>query len=163
MPEAIRVRELRARAYTMPTDAPEADGTIEWDSTTIVVATVRAGDAEGIGYTYAAPAAASVIATRWPHRPRHRRHGPAARLGRHAPRRAQPGPAGPVRHRHLRRGHRSVGPEGEAAGPAAGALLGRARDAVPLYGSGGFTSYDDAAWPASSPAGSSGTAAARSR
>ena len=42
------------------------------------------------------------------------------------------------------------------------ALLGRARNVVPIYGSGGFTSYDDRASDASNlPTGSSGTAVAR--
>ena len=32
------VEELSARAYTVPTDAPEADGTLSWEATTIVIA-----------------------------------------------------------------------------------------------------------------------------
>ena len=32
-----------ARAYTVPTERPESDGTLEWDSTTIVVVRVHAG------------------------------------------------------------------------------------------------------------------------
>lgn len=35
------VREVRAAAYRIPTDAPEADGTLSWDATTLVV--VHAG------------------------------------------------------------------------------------------------------------------------
>src|SRR5207302_1710893 len=31
------VEELDVSSYTIPTDAPESDGTLEWDSTTIVV------------------------------------------------------------------------------------------------------------------------------
>ena len=31
-------------AYTIPTDAPESDGTIAWDSTTVVVVEATAGD-----------------------------------------------------------------------------------------------------------------------
>ena len=31
------VERLSARAFTVPTDAPEADGTAAWDATTIVV------------------------------------------------------------------------------------------------------------------------------
>lgn len=34
----------------MPTDAPEADGTLAWDSTTMVVVEVAAGDATVIGW-----------------------------------------------------------------------------------------------------------------
>ncbi len=144
MPEATRVRELRARAYTVPTDAPEADGTIEWDSTTIVVVTARAGDAEGLGYTYAAPAAASVVADT------------LAAIVRDTdamdPPRAWAA---------MQRAVRNQGRQGLCAtaisavdvalwdlkarllGLPLASLLGRARDAVIAYGSGGFTSYDD--------------------
>ena len=48
---------IRARAYRVPTDAPEGDGTLEWDSTSVVV--VEAG--EGLGYTYADPAVARLV------------------------------------------------------------------------------------------------------
>jgi L-alanine-DL-glutamate epimerase-like enolase superfamily enzyme len=47
--------------FTIPTDAPESDGTFEWDSTTVVVVQVRAGGAIGTGYTYAHQAAAVLI------------------------------------------------------------------------------------------------------
>lgn len=30
------VERVRAKAFTVPTDAPEADGTLTWDGTTIV-------------------------------------------------------------------------------------------------------------------------------
>ena len=30
------ISELQVAAYRVPTDAPESDGTLEWDSTTIV-------------------------------------------------------------------------------------------------------------------------------
>jgi hypothetical protein len=42
------------RTFCIPTDAPEADGTIAWDATTMVVVTVAAGGHTGLGYTYAA-------------------------------------------------------------------------------------------------------------
>jgi L-alanine-DL-glutamate epimerase-like enolase superfamily enzyme len=48
-------------ARTIPTDAPESDGTLEWDSTTIVVVQARAGDTFGLGYTYTHDAAARLI------------------------------------------------------------------------------------------------------
>jgi hypothetical protein len=56
------VREVTAAVYVIPTDAPEADGTLAWDKTTMVLASARAGTARGIGWTYAAAAARSVIA-----------------------------------------------------------------------------------------------------
>ena len=39
--------------YTIPTDAPESDGTIEWRATTLVAVELEAGGQHGIGYTYA--------------------------------------------------------------------------------------------------------------
>ena len=42
---------MTARAYTIPTDAPEADGTFAWHETTLVVVTVEAGGQTGLGYT----------------------------------------------------------------------------------------------------------------
>ena len=57
----VAIERVEASAYTVPTDEPESDGTLEWDSTTIVVAEVHAGDAVGLGYTYTYEAAAAVI------------------------------------------------------------------------------------------------------
>ena len=55
---------VEATAYRIPTASPEADGTLAWDSTGLVVATVTAGDRTGMGFTYAAPAAARLIGER---------------------------------------------------------------------------------------------------
>ena len=55
------IRSLRARAYRIPTDQPEADGTFAWNATTIVVAEVSALGITGLGYTYTDSAAAEVI------------------------------------------------------------------------------------------------------
>jgi L-alanine-DL-glutamate epimerase-like enolase superfamily enzyme len=56
-----KIRSLDVSAYTVPTDSPESDGTIEWDSTTIVVVEAHAGDEVGLGYTYGPKAAATLI------------------------------------------------------------------------------------------------------
>jgi L-alanine-DL-glutamate epimerase-like enolase superfamily enzyme len=61
-PDRPTVTGVRASAYTVPTDAPEADGTLAWDSTTLVLVEAHAGDKTGIGYTYAPRAAAAVVA-----------------------------------------------------------------------------------------------------
>ncbi|HEY3034976.1 MAG TPA: mandelate racemase, partial [Streptosporangiaceae bacterium] len=50
-----------AAVFTVPTDAPEADGTLAWDATTMVLVTVHAGDERGIGWTYGAAAARCVV------------------------------------------------------------------------------------------------------
>src|ERR671930_2597475 len=54
------VERLEARAYEVPTDEHESDGTYEWDSTTIVIVEAHAGGTTGLGYTYA-PAAAGLL------------------------------------------------------------------------------------------------------
>ena len=47
------ITRVGARAYTIPTDAPEADGTLAWDRTTLVIVEIEAGGQTGLGYTYA--------------------------------------------------------------------------------------------------------------
>ena len=44
------VREITTAVYVIPTDTPEADGTLTWDKTTMVLASARAGTARGIGF-----------------------------------------------------------------------------------------------------------------
>jgi L-alanine-DL-glutamate epimerase-like enolase superfamily enzyme len=62
MPEPAPVIErIAASAFRIPTDAPEADGTFNWDHTTLVVAEVSAGGVAGLGYTYAGAQAAHLI------------------------------------------------------------------------------------------------------
>ena len=58
---AIPLAKLEVSAYTIPTDAPESDGTLEWNSTTLIVVEAEAGDQCGLGYTYADTATASLI------------------------------------------------------------------------------------------------------
>ena len=136
------VDRLDVSVHRIPTDSPESDGTIEWDSTTIVVVEARGGGKAGIGYTYAAAAAAALIHDQldelvagsdalavgetW------RRMGAAVRnVGR-------PGVA-----------MCAVSAVDAALWDLKARLLGlplvdllpRFRDAVPVYGSGGFTSY----------------------
>jgi L-alanine-DL-glutamate epimerase-like enolase superfamily enzyme len=56
------ISALEVAAYTVPTDAPESDGTLEWHATTIVVVHAHAGDVVGLGYTYGPAAVREVIA-----------------------------------------------------------------------------------------------------
>jgi L-alanine-DL-glutamate epimerase-like enolase superfamily enzyme len=55
------VEGLAASAYTIPTEEPESDGTLEWDSTTIVVVEAEGGGERGLGYTYAPAAAGKLV------------------------------------------------------------------------------------------------------
>lgn len=60
----LPVSSVEATAYTIPTDRPEGDGTLTWESTTLVlvrVATADPGLPVGTGWTYAPPAAAGVV------------------------------------------------------------------------------------------------------
>lgn len=52
--------------YRVPTDAPEGDGTLAWDSTTMVVAQVRSGGTTGLGYTYGVAATPRLLTSNWP-------------------------------------------------------------------------------------------------
>jgi hypothetical protein len=52
---------VHAAAFRVPTDGPEADGTLAWDSTVIVVVNAEAGGMSGLGYTYGATEGASLI------------------------------------------------------------------------------------------------------
>ena len=61
-----RVDDVRATTYVVPTDAPESDGTLAWDRTTVVVVELGAGGTTGLGYTYADRATAMVVPIRWP-------------------------------------------------------------------------------------------------
>ncbi len=55
------IEDVRVSVYKIPTDFPEADGTISWDSTTIIVVEIKGGDKIGIGYTYADQACGKLV------------------------------------------------------------------------------------------------------
>lgn len=137
------VTAVHAAAYTIPTDVPEADGTLSWNHTTLVVARVHCGDTAGTGWTYGHSTATAVITELLAD----------LIVGLDA---MDTGAAFDTMARALR----NVGRSG-IAGQALSAidvalwdlkarlldvplhrLLGGVRDAVPVYGSGGFTTYD---------------------
>ncbi|MEX0741861.1 MAG: hypothetical protein WD079_03630, partial [Phycisphaeraceae bacterium] len=134
------IERVEVSAYEIPTEAPEADGTLEWDSTTLVVVKAHAGGHAGIGYTYAGSAAASLV------------RDVLARVvrGRDA---MNVGESWAAMVRSIRNiGRPGVGSMAIAAVDVAlwdlkaklldlplVTLLGAVRDGVPLYGSGGFT------------------------
>ncbi len=135
---------VEATAYTIPADASEADGTLAWDSTTLVVVTVRAGGLTGLGWTYGPTAVTSIV----------RELLAPVVIGRAAL--DVPG-AWEAMLRRVRNATR-IGVVGYAISAVDVALwdlkarllelplhrlLGTVRDTVPVYGSGGFTSYDD--------------------
>jgi L-alanine-DL-glutamate epimerase-like enolase superfamily enzyme len=137
-----RIDRVEAAAYVVPTDGPESDGTFAWTETTLVVAEVAAGGAIGLGYTYADRAAALVVTTTL---------APAVRdIAAVDTTAAWVG---------MQRAVRNAGRPGIALaaisavdaalwdlkgrllGLSVSTLLGRVRERVAVYGSGGFTSY----------------------
>jgi L-alanine-DL-glutamate epimerase-like enolase superfamily enzyme len=56
-----RVTRCEVFVFRIPTDFPEADGTLDWDSTTLVLVEICAGNHLGIGFTYAGESVARVI------------------------------------------------------------------------------------------------------
>ena len=137
------VEQLEVSAHTISTDGPESDGTLEWDSTTIVVVQVHAGGLTGLGYTYTHDAAARLIEDKL---------APAVR-GLRVER-----DLAPAWH-EMGDLLRNVGRPGlgfmalsavdialwdlkaRALEVPLVDLLGGVRDEAPIYGSGGFTSY----------------------
>jgi L-alanine-DL-glutamate epimerase-like enolase superfamily enzyme len=139
------VTSVSVHSYTVPTDAPEADGTLSWDSTTIVVVEVHAGDRQGLGWTYGPPAVASLV------------RGTLAGVvsGRDVL-------DVPAAWAAMTGALRNCVTSGLSAYSVAAvdvalwdlkarlldvslaSLLGRRREGIPVYGSGGFTSYTDA-------------------
>ena len=59
--DKVLIESLHISVLTIPTETPEADGTYEWDSTTIVIVEVMGGGKQGLGYTYADTATAKLI------------------------------------------------------------------------------------------------------
>lgn len=136
------IEAIDVSAYVIPTDAPESDGTLEWDRTTLVVVELTAGGTRGLGYTYADVATAAVV--------------------REALRKVILGAdsfAIAATNARMLQSIRNLGRPGIASmaisavdvalwdakarllGVPLTGLLGLARPGVPAYGSGGFTSY----------------------
>jgi L-alanine-DL-glutamate epimerase-like enolase superfamily enzyme len=145
MGAALRVDAVDVHAFTIPTDGPdgvEQDGTLEWDSTTLVLVEVHAGGLTGIGYTYADASAADFVRSKLE----------SALVGGDA--------LAPAALTHaLFAGIRNAGRPGAGAMAVSAVdialwdlkakfhglplfrLLPAYHDEVPVYGSGGFTNY----------------------
>jgi len=57
----IPIQDLTVSAYLIPTESPESDGTLEWHQTTLVLVEAAAGDRHGLGYSYADLGTAQLI------------------------------------------------------------------------------------------------------
>jgi L-alanine-DL-glutamate epimerase-like enolase superfamily enzyme len=138
------VDRLDVSCFTIPTDAPESDGTLEWSSTTVVVVEARAGGITGLGWTYAPEAAAMLVEDLLAPLVRGSstdRHGAIwLDLGAHLRNAGRPGlawcalSAVDIALWDLR---------ARGLGVPLTALLPACHDRVPVYGSGGFCSYTD--------------------
>lgn len=136
------ITQLRVGAYRIPTDFPEADGTIAWDHTILVCVHVKAGNTVGFGYSYADLATARSIDDVL-----------SSTIEGHD------AFAVPAAWFAMVRSIRNLGRPGVASMAIAAVdtalwdlkarllelplvnLLGAARDRAPVYGSGGFTTY----------------------
>lgn len=138
------VTAVRTATYRFPTPVPEADGTLTWNATTAVTAEVEAGGRTGLGWTYSSPAAGELIGAELADvvRDRDALDVPGASAAMH-------------------RAGRNLGTRGLYAQALSAVdialwdlkarllelpladLFGRVREGVPVYGSGGFTTYDD--------------------
>jgi L-alanine-DL-glutamate epimerase-like enolase superfamily enzyme len=139
-----KVDGVTAAVYEIPTDDPEADGTLAWSSTTLVVAHVTGGGRRGLGYTYAASACKPLIEEQLA----------TAVTGLGV---LDSGAALQA----MVRAVRNLGRpglvscamsametalwdlKGRLLDVPVSRLLGQVRDTVPVYGSGGFTTYDE--------------------
>ena len=136
------IDDLEVTAYTIPTDAPEADGTLSWDATTIVVVHAHGAGECGLGYTYADVSTAKLIASKLA----------GIVHGRDAMAPQAAWAAMVEQTRNLGRpGITSMAIaavdvalwdlKARVLGLPLCKLLGMARARVPVYGSGGFTAY----------------------
>ncbi|MGW0496012.1 enolase C-terminal domain-like protein [Streptomyces sp. NPDC003007] len=65
--DGCRIDAVDVHAFEVPTDGPdgrEQDGTLEWDSTTMVLVRVHAGGRSGLGYTYGDVSVASFVVSK---------------------------------------------------------------------------------------------------
>ena len=140
----VAVDAIDVAAYTIPTDAPEADGTLSWDATTIVVVHAHAGGRCGLGYSYADVSTAKLVRSK------------LADVVR-----GMDALSPPQAWDAMVRAIRNLGRPGICSMAIAAVdvalwdlkarlldlalcdLLGMVRESVPIYGSGGFTSYAD--------------------
>ncbi len=142
--QCVEVTDLKVCAYRIPTETPEQDGTYEWDSTTIVIVEVTGGGKGGLGYTYADTATAKLIQDKLKQ----------VVIGRDAMSVSDAWSA-------MVHSIRNLGRPGICSMAIAAVetalwdlkarlldlplvtLLGQIRDAMPIYGSGGFTNYSN--------------------
>jgi L-alanine-DL-glutamate epimerase-like enolase superfamily enzyme len=142
--QIVPVNRVDVKTYTVPTDFPESDGTLEWNRTTLVLVLAGGGGKQGIGYTYADNATAILVDKTLS----------TILKGMDV---MSPQAAYMAMWQRIRNlGRAGICSMAISAVDCAlwdlkarllnlplVTLLGQVRDAAPIYGSGGFTSYSD--------------------
>jgi len=138
------ISAIEVKVYTVPTDSEESDGTFTWNNTTLILVRIAAANHQGIGYSYANATAANLI------------HDTLKNelIGMDA---MNVGKCW----QHLNHQIRNIGRPGIAAHAIAAIdialwdlkakilnlplciLIGKVKDEIAVYGSGGFTSYSN--------------------
>ncbi len=136
------IEKITTAAYRIPTATPESDGTADWDATTMVAVHIRSAGQVGFGYTYADVGTANVIEQTLRPRLEGQDAGCIGALWASM--------VAAVRNLG-RRGVTSMAIsavdvalwdlKGKLMNRPVCSLFGEARRSVPVYGSGGFTSY----------------------
>ena len=142
MGERVTVERIEVSAYTVSTDSPESDGTLEWDSTTMVLVEAIGGGKRGIGYTYGDVSVGKFVESK------------LAETVRDADAMSPPSAWAAMQRSIRNAGRPGVGAMAVSAVDIAlwdlkakvlerplADTLPRFHAAVPIYGSGGFTSY----------------------
>ena len=140
----IAIDQIKASTYTVPTDFPESDATLEWDSTTLVLVHAHGGNKVGLGYTYADTATAVLIRDTLSKTVEgHNAMSPAASWNAMVARTRNLGRPGIVSMAISAVDIALWDLKARLLDLPLLTLLGGVRDSVPVYGSGGFTSYSD--------------------
>jgi L-alanine-DL-glutamate epimerase-like enolase superfamily enzyme len=147
MPNGLsaKIERLRVSVFTVPTDAPESDGTFEWDHTTMVLVEADAAGQTGIGYTYADASSATLIENSLKHvvegLPAHDVTAVWAAMVHSIRNLGRPGVCSTA----IAAVDTALWDlKAKLLGLPLVKLFGQVREGVPLYGSGGFTSYNNA-------------------
>jgi len=138
------IQSLKVSAFKVPTDFPESDGTAKWDSTTLILVELGAGKISGIGYVHSHECCVPLIREKLFPIVRGKNLFSLSELWN-----------------EMNSAVRNLGRHGIAMSAIAAVeialwdlkakilnmpfvkLLGAVREKIPVYGSGGFTSYSE--------------------
>ncbi len=145
MYDNVNIERGSVQCFTVPTDAPEADGTFAWDSTTLILISLEAGGKKGLGYTYADASVrklAHELLKKVVEGSDVFAHGATLQaMFRHV---RNSGETGLTRMAIAAIDNAIWDLRARLLDVPLVNLLGRVREGIAVYGSGGFTSYSDA-------------------